>query len=327
VDKLLPGARIRPPWGMPRILPIPSRLLGTAFLTGDRAGHSLSRGRLRGADVGHPFHGVSSVNLDLRSTLGLCRCYEPRLKPGEVFSHTTAAALFGIPLPALPETTVLHVSSTGSVSRPRTRAVIGHRLSVADFVMVGGLPVTDPETTWCQLAQFLSKEDLVAAGDYLVSGTRLAGGSRTESLSSIPRLMAAVRRRRGGRGATKLAWALSFLRVGVDSRPESLTRLLLIVAGIPEPAINAPTLVDGGRLTLHADLTWEQWMVVLEYEGDNHRISARTFRNDIERRELFESAGWRYIRVTADDLFLRPDVFTERVKRILRDRGWPGMHL
>lgn len=272
----------------------------------------------------HPFHGVSTVDLDLGSILGLCRSYEPRLKPGEVFSHTTAAALLGIPLPETLRTTALHVSSRGSVSRPRTRAVIGHRLTVADFVMIGGLPVTDPETTWCQLAVFLSKEDLVAAGDYLVSGTRLTGGARTEPLSSILLLKAAVKRRRGGRGATKLAWAISHLRIGVDSRPESLTRLLLVAAGIPEPAINAPTLVDGGRLTLHADLTWEQWKVVLEYEGDDHRTNARTFRNDIERRELFESAGRRYIRVTADDLFVRPEVFTARVKRILRERGWQG---
>lgn len=324
MDRIHARARIHRPWGMPRILPIPSDLLGTAFLTGDRASHSLSRGRLRGSDVAHPFHGVSSVNLDARSILGLCRSYEPRLKPGEAFSHTTSAALWGIPLPETVQTTAVHFSAKDSVSRPRTRAVIGHRLTAVGFAMVGGLPVTDPETTWCQLAAFLSTEDLVAAGDYLVSGSRLRGGARTEPLSSILLLEAAVRRRRGGRGATRLAVAVTKIRIGVDSRPESLMRLLLNTAGLPEPAINVPTLVDGGRLTLHADLTWEQWKVVLEYEGDGHRTDVRTFRNDIERRELFESAGRRYIRVTADNVFVRPDVFTERVKRILHDRGWRG---
>ncbi|MHC5796803.1 hypothetical protein ACVXZ4_11650 [Lacisediminihabitans sp. FW035] len=309
---------------MPRTIPIAPHLLGNALLTGDGAADSLTRGRLRGADVAHPFHGVSSFGLDLGTIVGLCRSYEPRLKPGEFFSHLTAAALWGIPLPHTPRAQSLHVSSRGSVSRPRTRAVVGHRLTLADFEMIGGLPVTDPETTWCQLAVYLSKEDLVAAGDFLVSGTRLPGGARTEPLSSILLLEAAVKRRRGCRGATKLAWAVPRLRIGVDSRPESLTRLVLVAAGIPEPAINAPTLVDEGRRTLHADLTWEEWKVVLEYEGDDHRTNARTFRNDIERRELFESAGRRYIRVTADDLFLRPGMLTARVMRILRDRGWRG---
>ncbi|TXN28508.1 hypothetical protein [Lacisediminihabitans profunda] len=309
---------------MPRIVPIPRRLLGTAFLTSDTVGHSLTRGRLRGADVAHPFHGVSCLDLDLASILGLCRAYEPRLGPGEVFSHSTAAAIFGVPLPESIEVAPLHVSSRGSVSRPRSRAVVGHRLTVGDFAMFGGLSVTDPATTWCHLAAFLSREDLVAAGDFLASGRRLPGGSRTEPLTSIALLEIAVRRFRGGRGVTRLVWAVSRIRFGVDSRPESLTRLLLVAAGIPEPRVNAPTPVDGGRLVLHADLTLEEWRVVFDYEGDGHRTDARTFRNDIERRELFEAAGWRHVRVTADHVFVRPGPFTDRVKGILRERGWRG---
>ncbi len=58
--------------------------------------------------------------------------------------------------------------------------------------------------------------------------------------------------------------------------------------------------------------------------GDYLRTNARTFRKNIERRELFESAGRRCIRLTTDDLFVRPAVFTARVKRILLDRGWQG---
>jgi hypothetical protein len=184
--------------------------------------------------------------------------------------------------------------------------------------------VTDPATTWCQLAPFLSREDLVAAGDYLVSGTRLRGGSRSEPLCTVAQLEAAVIRMRGCRGSVKLTWAVVRVRVGVDSRPESLTRLLLVGAGIPEPVIDAPTEVDDGHLVLHADLTFVEWRTVLDYEGDGHRTNARTFRKDIERRELFESAGWRYFRVTADDVFVRPDVFVARVRRILIERGWPG---
>ncbi|WP_394770269.1 hypothetical protein [Lacisediminihabitans sp.] len=309
---------------MPRIVPIPRRLVGTAFLTSNAAGHSLTRGRLRGADVAHPFHGVSCVDLDLASILGLCRAYEPRLGPGEVFSHTTAAAVLGVPLPESIAVAPLHVSSRGSASRPRSRAVVGHRLTLGDVAICGDLPVTDPATTWCHLAVFLSREDLVAAGDFLVSGRRLPGGSRTEPLASIAMLEAAVRRFRGGRGVTKLAWAVTRIRFGVDSRPESHTRLLLVAAGIPEPRVNFATPVDGGRRILHADLTLEEWRVLFDYEGDGHRTDARTFRNDIERRELFEAAGWRHIRVTADNVFVRPGQFTDRVKGILRERGWRG---
>ncbi len=44
-----------------------------------------------------------------------------------------------------------------------------------------------------------------------------------------------------------------------------------------------------------------------------HRVDLDTFRDDIERRERFEDAGWRVIRVTADHL-LRPNALVDRIR-------------
>jgi very-short-patch-repair endonuclease len=60
--------------------------------------------------------------------------------------------------------------------------------------------------------------------------------------------------------------------------------------------------------------------VALEYEGDFHRTDATTWRRDITSRELFESVGWRVIRVTAEDLYTNPAAFVSRVRRILAAR-------
>jgi len=166
----------------------------------------------------------------------------------------------------------------------------------------------------------MSPNDLVAAGDFIISGLRTTTG-REQPLASVADLRSAATRNRGKRGARAVRWALPLLRSPVDSRPESLLRLLLIASGFPEPIVNDATLVENGALVLHPDLKWPQWRIVFEYEGDGHREDKRRFRRDISRKEQFEDAGWRVIRVTSDDLFVNPVAFIARVRRIVAERS------
>jgi hypothetical protein len=279
---------------------------------------------LRGIDVEHPFHGVSAIDVDPAEIDSRCSTYLPLMAPGQFFSHVTAAALFGMPLPLfLIREEPIHVAVLGSATRPRTRGIVGHGLSAADVTtcLIRGFPAVSPADTWCHLGSVLSKEDLVAAGDYLISGARAEWG-RMPALARIEELTAARIRHRGRRGARRVTWALERLRSPVDSRPESLLRLLLVAAGYPEPLVNDPTMVDGGA-TLHPDLKWPQWRIVLEYEGDGHREDKERFRADIGRRERFEAANWRVIRVTADDIFVDRDAFLGRVRRTV---AWARAH-
>ncbi|PPL19707.1 hypothetical protein GY24_04360 [Microterricola pindariensis] len=185
---------------------------------------------------------------------------------------------------------------------------------------IGGFTVTDAASTWCQLATVLSREELTAAGDFILSGRRESGGGRSGSLATLEQLRAATSRHSAGRGATALRWALEHVRGGVDSPQETRLRLTLVAHGFAEPVIGLPVLVDHGTLLLHPDLAWPNLRLVLEYEGDEHRESKRRFRADIRRREKFEAAGWRVIRVTADDLGEELDAFIERVRTILTAR-------
>jgi hypothetical protein len=280
---------------MPRKITIPPHLAKTAFRSSDTTSHGLGRGRLRGHGVEHPFHGVSSIELDLNSTVELCWAYDPVLKADSAFSHTTSARLHGIPLPTgsvLP----LHVSCPGGGSAPRRKGVIGHSIETFERALVAGIPVVAPADTWCQLATSLGREDLVAAGDYLISGVRLTGGHRTQPLCTLAQLAEATARYESRRGATLLAWALPRLRTGVDSRMESRLRLLLVSAGLPEPVVALAIPVDSGRKIQHGDLAYEEWRIVFEYEGDDHRINRRRYLDDIARRELYEAALWRVVR-------------------------------
>ena len=298
-------------------VPLPTALRDSAFRAADAAEHGIGRGRLRSPDVAHPFHGVNSVGLDLDHILERCRAAEPLLDHGRWFSHTTALALWGAPLPR--SVVDIHVSVLFPRTPPRRRGVIGHALASIEPALRLGLPVVAPADAWCQAASILSREECVVVADFLLTG-RKVGTHREPALVTLAELEIAADRHRGARGALRVAWALPRARVGPDSRPESLLRLLLVAHRIEEPTIGHPIEVEGG-LVLHPDLALVRARVVLEYEGDGHRLDRRTWLADIARRELIESAGWRVVRVTSVDLFEQPRAFVERLRAILRSRS------
>lgn len=307
---------------MPRHRPLPAHLQGTAFGIGDRDLHRETSGRLRGADLDAPFWGVRTIGVDLNTIIGRCSAFSPKMRTGWVFSHITAAALLDAPLPGWCSGDAdLHIGAMFGVQPARARGVIGHRLaSRTGTTTAHSFTVTAPADTFALLATQLALPDLVAVGDFLVSGSRIRGGRRFGVRATREELAEAVSAYGSRRSARKLRTALPLIRTGVDSRPETLLRLALIEAGVPEPAVNLPVPVDGGTAVLHPDLADERLQIAYEYEGDLHRTDQRRFRSDITRRERFEAAGWRVIRVTADDLFADRTVLLDRVHRVRAHR-------
>ena len=221
----------------------------------------------------------------------------------------------------MPESFVLiHLDVSVEFPRtpPRGTGITGHRVTSVAVTLLDGMPVVSAPDVFCQLAAILSRPDLVAVGDRFVTGRRV-GGIRAQARCQLDDLRAAAWRHRGKRGAASVAWALERVRSGVDSRPETWLRLLLVDAGLPEPDLDVEVDVGSG-MRLHPDLALSRWRIAVEYEGDGHRVSARTWRRDIERRELFEAAGWHVIRVTADDVFRQAESFVARVRRIITAR-------
>jgi hypothetical protein len=258
---------------------------------------------------------VCVVGLEVQSIAERVRAFQVRMTPGQVFSHETAAALYEALLPSGTLGELIDVSVPWPRTPPQTRGVRGHALR-PDSVFVREYrraALIAPADVWCQLADRLRREDLVAVGDYLISGSVWHGPHR-QPFTTSAEIAASVARHAGTRGAKARAWALPLLRESVDSRPETRMRLLLMASGFPEPLIADPTPVAGG-LVLHPDLKLRQWKIVFEYEGEEHFTDIRRWRSDISRRELFEEVGWRVIRVTSDDLFVNPGAFIARVRR------------
>jgi very-short-patch-repair endonuclease len=286
---------------MPRI-PLPPDLRGSAIRTSTSADHGLTRSRLRGSDVQHPFHAVSAIDLDLTAVRGRCLALLPAMVAGQVFSHTTALALHGVPLPGLPPG--IHVSVAFPRTPPRRPGVHGHSLVRVPATLIDGMPVSVAAEAWAQSAALLDRDDLVAAGDHLLQSGEAAA------------LAAVAAQWRGRPGGHRLRWAAERVRPGVRSRPETHLRLLLLRSRLPEPVVGHPVPVSGG-LVLHPDLAFPSRRLALEYEGFDHFVSRRVVERDIERRELLAEAGWRTLRVTAGQLYDDPGRLLGRIRRHL----------
>ncbi|MFE5670547.1 hypothetical protein ACFQ58_02960 [Agromyces sp. NPDC056523] len=229
-----------------------------------------------------------------------------------VFSHATAARLWGLPLPdehPLP----LHVSAPAPLRQPRVAGVVGHRLGKDIRVgRIRALPVVAVADAWCQLATTLAHDDLVAAGDRIIGWPR--------PLGSLDAIDAAIERFGSRRGAVRLREARADLRVGSASRRETRLRLQVVRAGFPEPELNARIGLGGSRST-PGDLVFRDYRVLLEYDGEQHRDDEAQFHRDVERLNDLAAAGWIVIRVGRRLPLPRA---LDQLERALRTRGWRG---
>ena len=168
-----------------------------------------------------------------------------------------------------------------------------------------------PEHAFLTASTELDLVDLVSAGDRLV---RL----RCCSLNSLLQYTESLR----GRSATLARRAVPLVRERVDSFRETRLRLCLTMAGMPEPECNI-VLKTGDHPIGRVDLLLDEYRVIVEYEGDQHRTDKKQWSADIHRGEDFAALGYRTVRVTAAHL-RRPRSVVWRVHDALRAGGYVG---
>jgi hypothetical protein len=274
------------------------------FRVGAALERGVSPGRLRRSDLVAPIHGVRAP---AGATVGPIEAVATVLRPGQRFSHVSAARLWGAPLPStLREDDTVHVSSDGPVAMRRV-GVVGHRLP-GPTVELGSWPVSSPAQTWFECASMLEPNDLVALGDHMVGRAGLA---------TIEDLAVAIRP--GGRGVRAARAALDRIRVGSESAMETHLRLAVVEAGFPEPELNIDVRSDTGEFLGRVDMAWPELRIALEYDGDHHR-DRDTFRRDRRRGNGFVVNGWLVVHATAIDA-ARPAVLFERLRRAFAARA------
>ncbi|WP_025155830.1 endonuclease domain-containing protein [Leifsonia aquatica] len=273
--------------------PLPPEFRNDPFRVRDARAAGISSSRLRRADLSRPTHGVRSATpARLDDTAGRCRELLPVLPDEAIFSHATAAVLHGLPVPARLHDGPLHVAVPHPTRAPRRPGVVGHQLERIERVRVGGIPTSSRLETWVQLGALLPVDDLVVAGDALLR--------RHDPHTSIVAIDFAVDAAAGRPGIRRLRTALTLIRPRTDSPMETVLRLAIVRAGLPEPSINH--VIPTPTRDYHADLAYPALRVAIEYDGDHHRTDAAQFHTDIDRLFEIEAAGWRVVRLNRSHL-------------------------
>lgn len=299
---------------VPSSHPLPPSFRRAPFAVRDALALDIPRDRLRRRDLEAPAHGV-------RVRAGACpsriEVFAVVLRPDQHFSHTSAAAVWGGPLPASAREEPVHVTSTSDVAMRRA-GVVGHRVRSATVRRHQGVRVSTPARAWFECASLLAVEHLVALGDHLVG---LSG------LATLDDLAAEIRP--GSRASRTAREALDRVRVGAESAMETWLRLAVVDAGFPEPELQVKVFDRAGRFIGRVDLAWPELRIALEYDGDQHR-ERDAFQRDQRRRNDFEVNDWLAIHVTAADA-ARPAVLFERLRQAfarrtgeLSSREWAG---
>ncbi|SFS00201.1 hypothetical protein SAMN04487846_1354 [Microbacterium sp. cf046] len=307
--------------------------MSSAFTVAHGRRHGLTRWDLESALFERPFHGLRAPRhteadehpaaTEQMAIIRAARHFTAHMNDHEFFSHSTAALLWGVPLPRLGRTEV-HVSVLAPHRAPRGSGVRGHQLAARAVRLVHhselGLALTDPATTWALLGHELRHPyDLVAAADAFVRVDRMPGpGSRVirPALASIADLRRAIPP--GRRGVLALREALGRVRVGSASRMETWMRLTVVDAGLPEPVLDHDVYDALGRFLGCVDGAYPFARVALEYEGDHHRTDERQWQRDIVKHDDLARAGWRVIRLTREQVFGQPGRLAARVRDALR---------
>lgn len=95
----------------------------------------------------------------------------------------------------------------------------------------------------------------------------------------------------------QLEAALDVYDAGAASPKETWLRLLLIRAGYPRPQTQILVWSPDGRRRYYLDMGWEDAMIAVEYDGEQHRLDPVQYAYDIQRSEDIQEVGWNRIRV------------------------------
>ncbi|WP_292976118.1 type IV toxin-antitoxin system AbiEi family antitoxin [Mycobacterium sp.] len=182
-------------------------------------------------------------------------------------------------------------------------------IEVDEVGRVDGMRITSPARTALDLARRYPRDISVAAVDALAQAVELKP-------ADIDLL---VDRYKGRRGMRRARAALDLIDGGAQSPKETWLRLLLVRDGLPPPQTQIPVRDEFGYVEAYLDMGWEELLVAVEYDGDQHRTDRVQYVRDIRRAAMLDRRGWIVVRVIAED---HPQDVLRRVREALARRGW-----
>jgi hypothetical protein len=310
---------------MTRRKPLPPEVVGRAFSTREALALGASIKQLMSSDLERPFHGARLPS-GAATVRDRCLALQSVTNHTSFVSHSTAALLYGVPLPwRLQKDNTIHVTVEKPHRAPQRPGVIGHSYAAAGsprWLDSRGLRISRAPQLWLDLATQLDLTELVIAGDYLLRGPRERDGSRRPFVTTA-QLRREASARTSRRHSALISTALELLRERVDSPYETRLRLIVQSAGFPDPIVNEAILDAMGEIIAQPDLRIPGYDVGLEYQGDGHRTDKSQWQRDVVRRRELDRIEWKTIEAIVTDI-RNPGHLLHTLEQELRQRGWTG---
>lgn len=294
---------------MPRRSTVPDALRTVPFTAATAARHGVTARMLRGPNYVGLFHGTfiaATVQLTIVTWIRAALLVLPL---DSAVSHVTALWLYGVEIgPAWP----LNFSTNSTLVTKHVRLRLHRRRGRLTSYGHRDLPVLGPDRTFVDAANQLSFVQLIQAAEMLLH----AKLTKLEDLWEF-----ALSRHIDG--VCRARRVLVYVREKVESPMETLVRLMIVFARLPEPDCNPDILDRLGNFVARGDLVYFRWKVLVEYDGWQHERDPKQRQRDRERRERLEAEGWRVIVITSEDLRNKREI-PWRVYEALKDRGYEG---
>lgn len=226
-------------------------------------------------------------------------------------SHASAARIYGVPIPPIPDE---HVTVLDAKHRRRRDGIRCHLASTGRVRVVDGTRVSGFAQMFAELAELLSLVDLVVVGDNLARKEWITPEALVE-FCAASQMSAADHARR----------AAAYVRSRVDSPMETRLRMLIVLAGLPEPEVNVTVRDEHGVPIRKYDLAYRRSRTIVEYDGRHHIERENQWESDLERREAIDEEKWRILVVVSRCIYVEPERTLLRVFRVLKERGEPGL--
>lgn len=226
-------------------------------------------------------------------------------------SHHSAARVYRLPVPDCVDE---HVSVFSKSDRRRRDGIVAHTAVEQEVVLVQGIRVSTPVHLFLDMAAVLNLVDLVVLGDAMVRRKLVTPAMLVEACAAW-----------GGLGRRQARRAASYVRARVDSPMESRLRMLIVLAGLPEPEVNRKLYDESGHELFRLDLSYPALKIDIEYDGQQHRDELPQWDHDIDRASWLDRHGWKVVPVSSKGIYRRPDQTIDRVLAALRERRCPGL--
>ena len=305
-----PGATTRLD-GVPRRPFVPDALREKPFTVQQAARLGVSRRALDGRSWRRLLRGVF-VHVEVPDTPQLrADAVALVLPPGSAVAGRTAAWMYGAWMPRPGTALPLEVVQSAAAPGHRVDGVptLRHVLDPVDLNELRGVPITSPERTCFELMRGRPlPEAVVVADSFLHVEVVTARG-----------LMRYADERPHWPGVRRIRAAVDLSNPGSASPMETRLRMVIVLAGLPEPAVNVPVHDAGWRFLGRPDLFYFDPGFGIEYDGSYHG-DLDTHRHDLHRENRLLAAGIPLLRYTAGDVYRGQDRIVREVAALLGPR-------